>query len=82
VITYAPTLTRIEDIEWMVATGESRIGAAARLGMKPRSLDTYLYRHGRADLVTALSKRDPDILLPHELKTPRTSRPTRHRSFT
>lgn len=68
--------TRLEDLEWMAKCGESRIRAARRLGLAPRSLDRVLYRAGRADLRRALAQNDPTILLPHEenFATPKTRR--------
>lgn len=79
--TRAHTRTRIEDVEWMALTGESRIGAAARLGMNPRTLDRYLDRHGRSDLIRTLAAQDPPTtyLLPHELRNPHIPRPNRTR---
>ena len=48
-------LDRIEDLEWMAAHGETLEGAAARLGMRAVSLETWLTRAHRAHLLRALS---------------------------
>lgn len=47
-------LDRIEDLEWMAAHGETLEGAAARLGMRAASLETWLTRAHRPDLLRAL----------------------------
>ena len=47
-------LDRIEDLEWMAAHGETLEGAAARLGMRAASLETWLLRSHRPALVRAL----------------------------
>ena len=54
-ITIAETL---EDIEFMADTGESLVGAAARLGLKRATLGTFLGRNGRHDLTRRLAARD------------------------
>lgn len=40
----------VEDIEWMASTGETTEGAAARIDVKPQSLNKRLYNAGRSDL--------------------------------
>lgn len=50
----ADRLDRIEDLEWMAAHGETLEGAAARLGMRAASLETWLLRSHRPALVRAL----------------------------
>lgn len=50
---------RLEDIEFMAATGESFIGAAARLDMTPKALEKFLGRHRRTDLRATLIARNP-----------------------
>ena len=52
-----PRRYHIEDIEWMAETGESLDGAAARLGVRPASLERRLERMGRHDLVQRLRRR-------------------------
>lgn len=47
-------LDRIEDLEFMAAHGETPEGAAARLGMRAASLETWLLRSHRPALVRAL----------------------------
>ena len=47
-------LDRIEDLEWMAAHGETLEGAAARLGMRAASLETWLTRAHRPGLLLAL----------------------------
>lgn len=49
------TLDMIEDLEWMIATGETPAGAVRRLGRKQRSLERTLYRTGREDLARFVS---------------------------
>ena len=52
-----PRRYHIEDIEWMAETGESLDGAAARLGVRPASLERRLERMGRHDLAQRLRCR-------------------------
>ena len=47
-------LDRIEDLEFMAVHGETLEGAAARLGMRAASLETWLLRSRRPALVRAL----------------------------
>jgi hypothetical protein len=47
----------IEDVEWMVETGEHLEGACKRLGKRPDTLEQALYRAGRKDLYLALKHR-------------------------
>ena len=50
----------MEDVEWLAATGENLIGAAARLGAKSdKALEAWLRRQGRMDLVHQLAARNP-----------------------
>jgi transposase-like protein len=48
----------LEDIEWMAETGECWSRAAARLGVKPNTLQRKLEREGRYDLISALRRRE------------------------
>lgn len=48
----------LEDIEWMVQTGEGLSGALTRLGCKRNTLETHLRRAGRSDLFSELVARD------------------------
>lgn len=50
---------RIEDIEWMAATGETVDGAARRLGIKRDALDRFLDVVERRDLWRALVRNTP-----------------------
>ena len=45
----------LEDVAAMAASGETREGAARRLGIKPRSVEQALRRAGRTDLWEALT---------------------------
>lgn len=45
---------RIEDIEFMAATGESFMGAAKRLGIGRSTLGNFLTRYDRQDLTRRL----------------------------
>lgn len=45
------TSIHLEDVEFMADTGETFEGAAARLGVKPNSLEKHLARLGRRDLI-------------------------------
>lgn len=61
----APALVvaaRVEDVEWMDAHGECLSGAARRLGLTSSSLERYLHRHRRHDLVARLRAREPERL--------------------
>ncbi len=46
---------RLEDLAWMAETGETRDGAAARLGMSVESLGRWCEKHAR-DLWAALGR--------------------------
>jgi len=51
----------IEDVEWMLATGETHPEAiAARLGYRPGTLRVILSRAGRPDLVAQLTPNGTD----------------------
>lgn len=50
---------RLEDLEWMTATGENLEGAAARLDVTPGALARFLARNGRNDLCDTLTARNP-----------------------
>lgn len=54
----APTINRIEleDVEWMAETGESFEGAAMRLGVQASSLERFLDREKRRDLMAAFRR--------------------------
>lgn len=41
---------RLEDLEWMIAAGESPVMMATRLGLKPGALSRWLRNHHRPDL--------------------------------
>ena len=60
---------RLEDLRFMAETGESLMGAAARLGITERGLDLWLARHDanalRADL-RSRNPRDPNALANRE----------------
>lgn len=47
----------IEDVEWMVETGEHVLGAAQRTGRSVAALEKALERAGRRDLYLALKSR-------------------------
>lgn len=60
--TRCPAVKRLEleDVEFMVATGECLNGAARRLDFKtPGALEQYLRRQGRRDLAEVLVARNP-----------------------
>ena len=62
VLGYAPRASmsqpiHIEDVEWMAETGEVWERAAQRLGVKPNTLERFLERQGRYDLIRALRRR-------------------------
>lgn len=46
----------VDDVEFLLRSGESRDSIAARIGVDPSSLMRVLYRDGRADLVKRLSE--------------------------
>lgn len=50
---------RREDVEWMTRTGEALDGAAARLGITPGALETWLRRQGMHDTLRTLLARNP-----------------------
>ena len=50
--------TRHEDLAWMAATGECLSGAAARLGLKRKSLERWAKRNA-PDLLARLLDREP-----------------------
>lgn len=50
---------RLEDLMWMLETGESLIGAAKRLGLSERGLELWLTRRGAQDLTAKLRSRNP-----------------------
>lgn len=50
---------RIEDVRFMVETGENLHGAAKRLGMLPDSLDAWMRRNGLRDELQVLIARNP-----------------------
>ena len=47
----------LEDIEWMAETGETWTGATTRLHAKPKTVEQFLYRSGRPDLIARLKAR-------------------------
>lgn len=50
---------RLEDLLWMVETGECLKGAAERLNTTPSALEKWLRARGRYDLYQTLRRRDP-----------------------
>lgn len=55
---------RTEDLLWMIETGESMVGAAARLGISPNSLQRWCHRRGLHEEAATLLARnpiDPDV---------------------
>ena len=57
-----PSADVIEDVEWMIATGEThpeRI--AARLGLRTNSLYRALKRGGRRDIADVIRDRKPSV---------------------
>lgn len=65
------TADDVEDIEWMVTTGENITGACRRLGRTRQSLDRALKRAGRPDLYLALVAREGDWNSPGRQNNPR-----------
>jgi len=57
----------LEDVEWMVATGECVTGASRRLGRTTNGLQKALGRLGRSDLYRALAAREGDWNAPGRL---------------
>lgn len=55
----AELAARLEDVRWMVDTGECLDGAARRLGMRSRSLERWLERNGHKALLSTLVSRQP-----------------------
>ena len=45
----------IEDVEWMLATGEVPCNVATRLGMTPHAIEKAMRRAGRRDLAAPFS---------------------------
>lgn len=54
-----PRRLEIEDVEWMVETGENLTGAARRLERSTEALLQSLRRRGRNDLASKLTAREP-----------------------
>lgn len=50
----AAAQARLEDLEFMAATGESFMGAARRLGIGRSTLEIFLTRYDRQDLTRRL----------------------------
>lgn len=50
---------RLEDLEFMLDTGECLMGAAIRLAMTEMAVETLLARAGRRDMLRALRARNP-----------------------
>lgn len=50
---------RLEDLTFMAETGESFVGAAARLGVDANTLERWLERRKLSDLANRLHSRDP-----------------------
>ncbi len=51
---YAPTMGRIEDVDWLLDFGTSWHEICRRLGLTPGALQRYCYRHGRVDLARSI----------------------------
>lgn len=51
------SVLHLEDIEWMDETGETWAGAVTRLHAKPKTVEQFLYRAGRPDLIARLKSR-------------------------
>ena len=49
----------IPDLEWLAESGESLERVAARVGAHPHSIDQYLRRAGRQDILRRLSANAP-----------------------
>lgn len=47
----------LEDVEWMAETGEKWTGAIHRLGVKESTLERFLERAERQDLIRKLRRR-------------------------
>ena len=50
---------RLEDLQWLAATGENAHGAARRLGTTVEALDKWCRNHGHTALFNTLSARNP-----------------------
>lgn len=55
----AELAARLEDVRWMVDTGECLDGAARRLGLKPNTLERWLERNHHKALLSTLVARQP-----------------------
>ncbi len=53
------TAARLEDLQWLVDTGESFSGAAARIGIDERALERWCYKHNARHLYLQLRAREP-----------------------
>lgn len=57
-----PSADVIEDVEWMIATGETHPETiAARLGLRTNSLYRALKRGGRRDIADVIRDRKPSV---------------------
>ena len=57
-----PSAEVIEDVEWMIATGETHPETiAARLGLRTNSLYRALKRGGRRDIADVIRDRKPSV---------------------
>lgn len=63
----AQEAARLEDVRWMLETGESLTGAAARLGISPNALEKWLHRRNMHTEATVLRGRDPITDLDRDL---------------
>lgn len=50
----ARVAARIEDLEWMVAHGESAEGITSRTGVSQAATERFLWRQGRSDLIARM----------------------------
>lgn len=48
------TATRLEDLEFLIRTGEDPANALSRIGWTPAAAQRAAYRHGRQDLARAV----------------------------
>lgn len=51
--------SRLEDLTWMADTGESAVGAAARLGITRDALEKWCHNNDHDELYARLHRRDP-----------------------
>ena len=54
----AATVGRVQEVERLLAWGESPYQIATQLGLRPHSLGRWLQRHGRPDLARNFDRAD------------------------